>query len=293
MNKSVRMAPPAYVVEKRQVIDCYIDSYLPSPDQCPEKLHAAVRYSVTAGGKRVRPILTLAAFETCGGEGDVIYPAAVALELIHTYSLIHDDLPCMDDDDLRRGKPTCHKKFGEAIALLAGDALHDLAFNLMARTGSSKAVLELTEAIGTKGMLAGQMADMEAEGREMSLDEVIFIHKHKTGRLICASVRIGAILADAPDDKFEIISSYGEKIGLAFQIIDDILDIEGDVETLGKSIGSDSKNRKATFPAVIGLEPSREMADKLIAEAIEIIGQIMPPPENLIQIARYVGSRQN
>jgi geranylgeranyl diphosphate synthase type II len=287
------MAPPAYVVEKRQVIDRYIDSYLPSPDQCPEKLHAAVRYSVMAGGKRLRPILALAAFETCGRESDVIYPAAVALELIHTYSLIHDDLPCMDDDDIRRGQPTCHKKFGEAVALLAGDALHDLAFNLMARTGSSKAVLELTESIGTKGMLAGQMADMEAEGREISLDEVIFIHKHKTGRLIRASLRIGAILAGASDDKFEIISGYGEKIGLAFQIIDDILDIEGDTETLGKPIGSDSKNRKATFPAVIGLELSRKTADKLITEAIEIIGQIMPQPESLIQIARYIGGRQN
>ncbi len=286
------MAPPDYLVEKKDLIDRYLESYLPPVEQYPGRLHEAIRYSVMAGGKRLRPILALAAYETCGGTDQTIYPAAVAIEFIHTYSLIHDDLPCMDDDDLRRGQPTCHKKFGEAVALLAGDALHDLAFNLVARTGNSQVVLELAEAIGTKGMLAGQMADMEAEGRQISLEEINFIHAHKTGKLIRGSVRIGAVLADAGEDKLEIISQYGEKTGLAFQIIDDILDIIGDEKTLGKSIGSDYKNEKATFPGVIGLEPSRQAANKLIKEAIEVISEIVPIPENLVQIARYIGSRQ-
>jgi geranylgeranyl diphosphate synthase type II len=199
----------------------------------------------------------------------------------------------MDDDDLRRGQPTCHKKFGEAIALLAGDALHDLAFQLMALTGNARAVLELAEAIGTKGMLAGQMADMEAEGRQLSRDEITFIHNYKTGKLIRGSVRIGGILAGASEEKMEIISQYGEKIGLAFQIIDDILDIVGDEKTLGKPVGSDTKNDKATFPGVIGLKPSRQLATNLIKEAIEIISRIVPTPEHFVEIARYIGSRQN
>ena len=199
----------------------------------------------------------------------------------------------MDDDDLRRGQPTVHRKFGEAVALLAGDALHDLAFELMARTKSPTAMLELADAIGTDGMLAGQMADMEAEGRQLTLDEVIFIHTHKTGKLIRASVRIGAILAGASDALLDPISRYGENIGLAFQIIDDILDIEGDESTLGKRTGSDSKNFKATYPAVIGLEKSRLAARQLIEEAVAIIGRHVPQPETFTQIAHYIGGRRN
>ena len=293
MSKGRGMAPPAYMVEKRKIIEDFLERYIPSSEQYPQRLHEAIRYSVKAGGKRLRPILALAAYEACGGINQVIYPAAVAVELIHTYSLIHDDLPCMDDDDLRRGQPTLHKKFDEAVALLAGDALHDLAFELMAQTGSPAAIRELAEAIGTGGMLAGQMADMEAEGRQLTVDQIIFIHNRKTGKLIRGTVRIGAILAGASPQYLEAITAYGEKVGLAFQIIDDILDIEGDPGMLGKPIGSDSKNLKATYPGVVGLEESRLAAGRLIDDAIEIVAQTVAQPDNFIQIARFIGGREN
>jgi len=293
MSKTMPMAPPEYLIGKRAVVEKYIDQFLPDPQTYPQKLHEAIRYSVMAPGKRLRPILTVAAFESCGGSGEEVFHAAVAIECIHTYSLIHDDLPCMDDDDLRRGQPTLHRRYGEAIALLAGDALHDLAFKLMAQTGSPQAVLELAEAIGTSGMLAGQMADMDGEDRQLSLDEVTFIHDHKTGKLIRGSVRIGAILAKAPSSRVEAITVYGEKVGLAFQIIDDILDIEGETATLGKPVGSDSKNHKATYPAVIGLEKSRMVAAGLIEEAIKVIEKAVSYPSPFIQIARYIGGRQH
>jgi len=293
MSKPVGMAPPTYLLEKSKIIEECIRKYLPPEDQYPEVLHRAIRYSVLAGGKRLRPTLALAAFEGCGGDGDIIHPAAVALEFIHCYSLIHDDLPCMDDDDIRRGQPTVHKKFGEAVALLAGDALHDLAFGLMAETGRPEIIRELTEAIGTRGMLAGQMADMEAEGKQITPDEISYIHTHKTGRLIRASVRIGAILADADRDCLSAITRYGEKIGLAFQIMDDILDIEGDPEMLGKPVGSDSKNLKATYPGVVGMDKARKTLSGLIDEAIEIISAAVPQTDNFIQIARFIGGRQN
>lgn len=293
MTNTLNVPPPAYLLEKRALIDSHIDKYLPPVNAYPQVLHQAIRYAVQAPGKRLRSILALAAFETCGGTGSHIFPAAVALEFVHTYSLIHDDLPCMDDDDLRRGQPTVHKKFGEAVALLAGDALHDLAFDLVARTGNPQAVLELADAIGTGGMLAGQMADLEGEGRTLTLDEVTFIHVHKTGKLIRGAVRIGAILAGESNARIESISCYGEKVGLAFQIIDDILDIEGETATLGKPAGSDSKNLKATYPGVIGLDESYRVAARLIDEAIELIGNAVSRPESFIQIARYIGGRQN
>lgn len=293
MSKPVGMAPPTYLVEKSKIIDRYIDQYLPDGNQYPQALHQAIRYSVLAGGKRLRPVLAMAAYEACGGEGDIIYPAAAALEFIHCYSLIHDDLPCMDDDDLRRGQPTVHKKFSEAVALLAGDALHDLAFELMAKTGRPEAIRELAEAIGTRGMLAGQMADMEAEGRTLTLDEISYIHVHKTGKLIRGSLRIGALLADAPREQFDAISRFGEKIGLAFQIMDDILDIEGDPKTLGKPVGSDSRNSKATYPGVVGMNKARSAVQELIDEAIEIISRAVPVTYNFIEIARFIGGRQN
>jgi geranylgeranyl diphosphate synthase type II len=293
MSKPISTAPPDYLLEKSRIIDRRINDYLPRDDQYPEVLHRAIRYSVLSGGKRLRPTLALAAFEGCNGTGDIIYPAAVALEFIHCYSLIHDDLPCMDDDDIRRGQPTVHKKFGEAVALLAGDALHDLAFGLMADTGRPEIIRELTDAIGTGGMLAGQMADMESEGRQANLDEITYIHTHKTGKLIRASVRVGALLADAERDYLDAISCYGEKVGLAFQIMDDILDIEGDPKMTGKPVGSDSKNRKATYPGVAGMDMARVALSKLIDEAIEIITAAVPHSDNFIRIARFIGGRQN
>lgn len=293
MVSSSAKTTPRYLTDKKSIIDRFLDMSIPPGDSYPQKLHEAMRYSVLAGGKRIRPILAIAAFESCGGHGDWMYPAAAALELIHTYSLIHDDMPCMDDDDLRRGQPTVHKKFGEAVALLAGDALHDLAFLLLAQTGNPLVVEEVARAIGTDGMLAGQMADLEAEGKSLDVDEITFIHINKTGKLIRASARIGALLARADEASLEAISTYGEKVGLAFQIIDDILDIEGDTAILGKNVGSDSKNSKATYPGVVGLEKARQTATRLIDEAIACITEALPHTENFVDIAHFIAGRQN
>ena len=285
---------PDYLQKGRSLVEQSLGEFLPSENTPPTTLHAAMRYSVLAGGKRLRPTLALAAYEYCGGKSpDSALPiryAMAALEMVHTYSLIHDDLPCMDDDDLRRGMPTCHKKFGEAVAVLAGDALHVVAFELMAKTGSIPAVTELAEAIGTGGMLGGQIADVEAEGHRISRAEVEYIHNHKTGKLIRGSVRIGAILAGADRETIARLTGYGEKIGLAFQIIDDILDIEGDQRKLGKQVGSDSRKEKATFPSVIGLEESRILASRLIDEALALF---QGEEDNILKfIARYIGQRE-
>lgn len=283
----------AYIEEKRRLVDLLLDSYLPSEDIYPNALHKAMRYSVLAGGKRLRPVLSMTTYESFGGvDEDIINPAACALEFIHTYSLIHDDLPCMDDDDLRRGMPTLHKKFDEATAVLAGDALHDLAFSLVAQAGSAVAVKELADAIGTFGMLGGQMADVEAEGMSVNLEQVRFIHSHKTGALIKAAVRIGAILAGVDGEELRRLSQYGEKIGLAFQIIDDILDIEGDQKRLGKKVGSDCRNNKATYPGTAGMEQAHIDADRLIDEAITISERFCLKNNHFRSIARYIGQRE-
>ncbi|MFQ5499979.1 MAG: polyprenyl synthetase family protein [Candidatus Zixiibacteriota bacterium] len=284
-----------YLVSARRLVDELLNRYMPSENEEPCALHSAMRYSVMAGGKRLRPILALAAFEYCTGDTargrQAIEFAMCALEMVHTYSLIHDDLPCMDNDDLRRGIPTCHKKFGEAVAVLAGDALHDVAFGLMARTGCAAVVTELAEALGTKGMLGGQMADVEAEGRQVTLEEVKGIHRRKTAALMRCAVRTGGILADADKATMEALSRYGEKLGLAFQIIDDILDIEGDQELLGKQPGSDCKNQKATYPAVTGLKQARCDAERLIDEATD---QLDKYDDNMLAfIAKYIGQRRN
>ncbi len=278
----------------RQLTESLLDRYLPSPQTHPQLLHEAMRYSVLAGGKRLRPSLALASYEYCGGKAcstdDPIHFAMAGLEIVHTYSLIHDDLPCMDDDDLRRGIPTCHKKFGEAIAVLAGDALHVVAFQLMARTGRTECVMELADAVGTSGMIGGQIADVEAEGKPVSREDVIFIHTRKTGALIRGSVRIGAILAGADAPKLAHLTTYGEKIGLAFQIIDDVLDVEGDQEKLGKEIGSDSKNQKATYPGVVGMKKAREDASRLIDEALNCFDAY---DDNVLKyMARFIGQRE-
>ncbi len=283
-----------YLSEKRELIDRLLDEFIPPAIQTPRSLHQAMRYSVMAGGKRIRPILAMAAFEYCNGnetrtDRSIEYTMA-ALEMIHTYSLIHDDLPCMDDDDLRRGQPTCHKKFGEATAVLAGDALHDIAFGLMARTGSTEVVSELANAIGTFGMIGGQIADVEAEGREITKEEITKIHSCKTGSLIRSSVRIGAILAGADSKMLKILSKYGENIGLAFQIIDDILDIEGSQELLGKKVGADHLKKKATYPGVVGLKQARIDADRLIDEATNNLNSF--GDNRLVHIALYIGQRE-
>jgi geranylgeranyl diphosphate synthase type II len=269
--------------------------YLPPVTVAPSSVHEAMRYSALAGGKRLRPILCLATYEACGGriagEHQPIHFAMAALEMIHSYSLIHDDLPCMDDDDLRRGIPTCHREFGEAMAVLAGDALHVVAFEMMARTGSIPAVLELARATGTQGMLGGQVADLEAEGKSsISKSTVVHIHTRKTGALIASSVKIGAILAGIDEPTLKKLTVYGEKIGLAFQIVDDILDVEGDELLLGKGVGSDTKNQKATYPAAVGIDRAREDAQMLIEDAIAATNDI---GGMLAYVARYIGQRES
>jgi len=294
MESNMVMTGKDYLTDRKKVVDRLLDEYLPSENSYPDILHQAMRYSVLAGGKRIRPILAMTSYEAFGGhDSNIINPAACSLELVHTYSLIHDDLPCMDDDDLRRGMPTLHRKYNEAVAVLAGDALHDLAFELIARSGSAQVVSELARAIGTFGMLGGQMADVEAEGKDNSIDQIEFIHKHKTGALIQASVRIGALLAMVDKDTFDSLTLYGEKIGLAFQIIDDILDIEGDEEKLGKVVGSDSKNDKATYPGTVGIEQARREGDRLIDDAISIAEQFKLKKNYFINIARFIGQRDN
>lgn len=284
-----------YMADAKALTDRLLEEYLPSEQTEPKTLHQAMRYSVMAGGKRLRPVLALAAYEYCGGNlsraRQTVYPAMAALEMVHTYSLIHDDLPCMDDDDLRRGRPTCHKQFGEAVATLAGDALHVVAFELAAQTGSIEVVKELARSGGTAGMLGGQMADIEAEGRKVSRAEIENIHLRKTAALIRGSVRIGAILAGPDQCLLDRLGQYGEKVGFAFQIIDDILDVEGDQALLGKQVGSDMRNEKATFPGVVGMDEARRSAARLIDEAL---GCFDPTEDNMLMwLARYIGQRDN
>jgi len=283
-----------YMETGRLLTETLLERFIPSDSDDPCSLHRAMRYSAMAGGKRLRPILAQAVYEYSGGSSEraagTIHKAMAAIEMVHTYSLIHDDLPCMDDDDLRRGMPTCHNKFDEATATLAGDALHVIAFELMAQTGSIDVVLELAHAVGTFGMLGGQMADIEAEGRPVTPEEIQSIHRRKTGALIRGSVRIGAILADADSETLLRLTAYGEKIGLAFQIIDDILDIEGDQKLLGKEVGSDTRHQKATYPAAIGLEESRREATALIDGAL---ATFVEEEDNLLKwLARYIGQRE-
>jgi geranylgeranyl diphosphate synthase type II len=283
-----------YLLQKQTYINGLLDEFLPPEDQFPQTLHKAMRYSVMAGGKRIRPILVLTAYDSFGGcERRIIEPAACAVELVHTYSLIHDDLPCMDDDDLRRGMPTLHKKYNEATAVLAGDALHDLAFALIARCGSARVISELAAAIGTDGMIGGQMADVQSEGQKVTLEDVRYIHMHKTGALITACLRIGAILAGVEESVLERLSLYGEKIGLAFQIIDDILDVEGDQKKLGKKVGSDRKNQKATYPGTVGMDKARRDADQLIDEAIDICRDFGQKGDYFIYMAEYIARRES
>ena len=281
-----------YLKDQGKLLNSLLDRYLPAAESDPQHLHAAMRYSVLAPGKRLRPILALLAHEHCGrdasGVDKPIHYCMAALEMVHTYSLIHDDLPCMDDDELRRGMPTCHVKFGEATAVLAGDALHDVAFELLARTGDVRTVAELAEALGTTGMIGGQMADVEAEGRKVTYEDVVGIHRRKTGMLIRCAVRLGVLTADADQGTLERLTLFGEKVGLAFQIIDDILDVEGDRELMGKNVGSDSKKQKATYPAVVGMEQARQDAALLIEEAVEAVGG---GDNTLAELAQYIGQR--
>jgi geranylgeranyl diphosphate synthase type II len=282
-----------FLEQSKSRVESALDRFSPSLDHRPGTLHEAMRHSLMAGGKRLRPALCYAAFDDCGGTGDRADFAAAALEMVHTFSLIHDDLPCMDDDDFRRGLPTCHKKFGEAMAVLAGDALSILAFQVLARAGSAEAVSLLADALGSDGMLGGQVVDIQSEGRPCDLATVDYIHLHKTSALIEASLELGALLAGADERRRALYRDYGRAIGLAFQIVDDVLDIESSTEQLGKDAGSDVENQKATYPAVVGLDESKRKARELVDRAVELTASMGSKGPVLAELARYIVERGN
>jgi geranylgeranyl diphosphate synthase, type II len=263
----------AYLADRTNAVNRALDAFLPEPTARPATIHRAMRYSLFAGGKRMRPALCLAAAEACGGSIKDALPLACAVECIHTYSLIHDDLPAMDNDDYRRGKLTNHKVFGEGIAVLAGDALLTQAFEIAAqckgwpRHPHQNIVLELTHAAGSLQLIAGQVADLEGEGRKISAAELKYIHERKTSALLCCSVRLGGMSANCTTAQLKALTDFGYNVGLAFQIIDDILDITQTSEQLGKTAGKDTKAQKATYPAIVGLEHSRKIAQRLTNRA--------------------------
>ena len=292
----------AYLKTHQERVDAALSRYLPGEETLPAQLHKAMRYSVFAGGKRVRPILMIAACEAVGGDIEAVLPAACAMEMIHTYSLIHDDLPAMDDDDFRRGRPTNHKVFGDATAILAGDALLTEAFNLLSASESAENIAAETRlqvlnimarCAGSMGMVGGQVVDMEAEGRDIDLPTLQYIHTHKTGALILASLQCGALLGGGSQDQFDALSRYGETAGLAFQVADDILDVIGDQEVLGKDVGSDQARGKATYPALMGLEEAQRRAQELKDLAIEALDLFDLRAEPLRAIARYIVDRSS
>jgi geranylgeranyl diphosphate synthase type II len=288
-----------YLLSRQKAIDRALDRYLPKASTKPLTLHKAMRYSLFAGGKRLRPILCLAAAEACRGKIDHALPLACALECIHTYSLVHDDLPCMDNDDFRRGRPTCHKVFGEGIAVLAGDALLSIAFEIVSRAKPSRRydmstlLREIAIAAGSQKLIAGQVADLEAERQNVTRRELQFIHENKTAAILRTSVRLGAMSANADARKLAAITGFGQRLGLAFQVIDDILDVTQTSEILGKSAGKDAAAQKATYPAVIGLEKSRAEARRLTREARNALSVFDGrTAESLHALANYLLERE-
>ena len=290
----------AYLKEYRARVDKALDGYLPGEEVLPASLHKAMRYSTFAAGKRIRPILMMAACEAVGGDVKVVMPAACAMEMIHTYSLIHDDLPAMDDDDFRRGRPTCHKVFGEALAILAGDALLTEAFILLSQLGADNAVplevarrvtAQIARCAGSMGMVGGQVVDMDSEGKDIDLPTLEYIHTRKTGALILASVETGALLGGATQEQVEALGRYAKAAGLAFQVADDILDIVGDQALLGKDVGSDQERGKATYPALLGLDAARYRARELRDVALDSLSCFDERAEPLRSIAHYIVDR--
>lgn len=289
-----------YLTHKQYEIDLALERYLSEARKCPDKLYRSMIYSAMAGGKRIRPILAMAAAEAVGGCAGRVLPVACALEMIHAFSLIHDDLPAMDDDDLRRGMPTNHKIFGEAMAILAGDALLAEAFYCMTHPQllddvPAPLILEIVRdisvATGPRGMVGGQVIDMESEGKPLDVSELTRLHLYKTGQLLIVSVTSGAKIGGANEGQLAALKKYGEAVGLAFQIADDILDIEGTEEEIGKPVGSDAENCKATFPATIGMKESKARASELVEIAIDALKDFGPSADPLRSIARYIIER--
>ena len=290
-----------YLARRAEKVNAWLDRLLPPEKTPPERLHEAMRYSVFAGGKRLRPALTLAAGEAFGARAEDLMPAACAIEMIHTYSLIHDDLPAMDNDDLRRGRPTCHKAFGEAVAILAGDALLTRAFHVLTLNDTSadadrrvRVIREVAIAAGTvDALIGGQMADIENEGKPATAETVNYIHRSKTGAMIRASVVTGGIIAAATGAQITGLAGYGDRIGLAFQICDDVLDVVSTSEQLGKTAGKDEASLKATYPAIHGIEASRARASELVDEAVEIVSSLGVDSRRLEAIARFIIARSS
>ena len=292
-----------YLQEKKEIVDSALERYFPGEGEFPPSLYKAIHHSLFAGGKRIRPILSIACFEAVGGKGDRILPFACALEMIHTYSLIHDDLPAIDNDDYRRGKPTCHKVFGEAIAVLAGDGLLTEAFRLMTSfpekdhpSGDKGLILDLVnevaQAAGILGMVGGQVVDVESEGKGVDLPTVQYIHTHKTGAMILVSVRVGGKLGGAKEGILKALTRYGEGLGLAFQIADDILNVRGKATLMGKKTGSDLSRGKATYPSVLGVEESKKRAHELVELAVDALSPFGPEADPLREIAHFVIARE-
>ncbi|MES2996232.1 MAG: farnesyl diphosphate synthase [Verrucomicrobiota bacterium] len=279
-------------------VDAALDRFLPLETERPATIHAAMRYSVFAGGKRLRPALVIAAVEACGGKRENGIAPACAVELMHTYSLVHDDLPAMDNDDLRRGRPTCHKIYGDGMAVLCGDALLTEAFLVLAVTPETEQysvkhyLAEFALAGGSRKLIGGQVLDLEGEGKKLSADELIAIHENKTAALLCASLRLGAMTANASAEKIDALTRFGHHLGLAFQVIDDILDVTQTTEKLGKTAGKDEAVAKATYPAIIGLEASRKEAERLTSEALASLEIFGAEAARLREIAAYLLQRE-
>jgi geranylgeranyl diphosphate synthase, type II len=286
-----------YLSERCQRVDAALDRFIPSAQTRPATIHQAMRHSVFAGGKRLRPILCLAAAEACGGSVEAAMPAACAVECLHTYSLIHDDLPSMDNDDYRRGVPTCHKVFGDGIAVLAGDALQALAFELVAKTAATASynaaaiVSELALTAGSLHLVGGQVADLEGEGKRLPLDDLRYIHESKTAALLTTSLKLGAMSANASNEQLSALERFGRCTGLAFQIIDDILDVTQTSEKLGKSAGKDQASDKSTYPALMGLDASRDEAHRLTHDAMEALAIFQGHDARLGDLARHLLAR--
>jgi geranylgeranyl diphosphate synthase type II len=283
----------AYMQRVVQLTERKLEELLPPDSTYPSSIHAVMRYSIFAGGKRIRPSLIMASYEACGGLAarDGVVLACAAIEMLHTFSLMHDDLPCMDDDDFRRGRPTAHRAFPEAIAVLGGDALCIYAFEVLAAIGRIDVISEVARSLGTGGMIGGQVVDIESEGKQVDRATVEYIHNNKTMALILACVRCGALLADATPPQLDCLTVYGRKIGLAFQVVDDILDEEGTTEQLGKDAGSDREKGKATFPAVAGMAESKRYATDLIEGACASLAPLNEKADMLTEIARFIGTR--
>lgn len=283
----------AFLRDKGQRTEAALETCIQHWQGVPELLEEAMRYSLFAGGKRLRPALALGAAEVICGSDAVALPAACALEMIHTYSLIHDDLPAMDNDDLRRGKPTLHRAYDEATAILAGDGLLTMAFDVIAATGNMDAVRELAQAAGVAGMVGGQFIDLQSEGQHLALDAMKNLHAHKTGALIRGAVRIGAMLAGANEPQLAALTAYGEHIGLAFQIADDILDVTGDEAALGKPVGSDVANDKSTYVALLGIAEAQALAHETTQHALDALSSFGAEAEMFRAIARFMVERRH